>query len=128
MLIKFVIDNLLDTEKRDRIISQIEDYMKDFKGRLDVMKVSELKKIKYSSEFGFNVFEINPSNCDTNVCNKQLKTLFVKTVSIIRKILGHELTLNYFSQSNLFNYVFKNSELLRKLDLANFFLQLFLIN
>lgn len=126
-LIRNVIDAQIDFRKKAKIIEQLEDLFKNFKKRMDITKIKEMDKVSYSKDGGFNVFDINPTNCDIVVVRKQLKNLLVQIVKIIKDQLGHDLSLNYFSDQKVFAYIFNNNVLLKKLDLESFLLQLFLL-
>lgn len=91
------------------------------------MRLEELHKISFSRIEGFNIININPTNCDVFVVKKQLSTLMAQIVRIIKDEIGHDLSLNYFSEEKIFSYIFSNITLLKRLDLENFLLQLFLL-
>ena len=126
-LLKNIILNQIDSKKKDKIIEQIDLFYDKFKNRMDILKSQELRKITYSSEAGFNIFNINPTNCDVLFVRKILKDLLVQIVHIIKETLGHDLSLNYFSEFKIFNYIFNNMTLLKRLRLEGFLLQLFLL-
>jgi hypothetical protein len=126
-LVKNVILNQIDRKKKEKILAEIEEFFNKFKNRMDILKSQELSKISYSSEAGFNIFNINPTNCDVLFVRKVLKDLLVQVIHIIKDKLGHDLSLNYFSEFKIFNYVFNNMTLLKRLKLEGFLLQLFLL-
>jgi hypothetical protein len=126
-LLKNVILNQIDSKKKEDIREKIEEFFKKFKNRMDITKSQELTKITYSADAGFNIFNINPTNCDVFFVRKVLMDMLVQVVRIIKDKLGHDLSLNYFSEYKLFNYIFNNMTLLKRLKLEGFLLQLFLL-
>lgn len=123
-----VVKNQIDFKRRERLEEKIESFFENFRNRMDVKKVKEFEKITYSPDSGFNIITINPTNCDIAVVKKQLKNLLSNVVHIIKKELGHDLSLNYFSEEKIFNFIFKNIGLLKRVNLEDFLLQLFLIS
>ncbi len=126
-LLHDIIRNQIDFNKQDVIYKRIEKIFKEFQNRMDIIKIRELDKITYSRESGFNIININPTHIDVNVVEKLLKNLIIQIVKVIKSELGHDLSLNYFSEYNIFNYIFKNITLLKRLNIEDFFLQLFLL-
>ena len=90
--------------------------------------IKDLANLVYNDKF-------NPSNKRSfYIRNQQTTTLTngggwteIWTWKLIKDELGHDLTLNYFSEHNLFNFLFLNSSLLNSLELSDFFMQLFLL-
>jgi len=126
-LLRGVIDNQIDFKKQENIIKNVVELFYNFKNRMDIKKIQELSKISYSKEAGFSIFNINPTNVDIQVVKKQIMYLLIQIIKIIKEELGHDLALNYFSDQNIFNYIFNNMPLLKKLKLEGFLLQLFLL-
>ncbi len=126
-MIKRVIDNQVDTRRKEKIVKETQKFVDNFKSRVDVQRVKELGKMTYDETMGFNIFNINPANCDVVMLKNQLKNFLIQIVKIIKDELGHDLSLNYFSDQKIFNYVFSNMPLLKRLQLEGFLLQLFLL-
>lgn len=126
-LLKSVTLNQIDIKKKEGILEDTDDFFNKFKNRMDILKSQELGKISYTADTGFNIFNINPTNCDVMFVRKVLMDLIIQIVHIIKEKLGHDLSLNYFSEYKIFNYIFNNMTLLKRLKLEGFLLQLFLL-
>lgn len=124
--IQEVIKNQIDINKKERLLQEINKYVKNFKDRLDIRKLPEFQKITYSEGEGFNIFTINPMNCDILIGKKELNEFLNSIVKIIKKVLGKDLSMNYFNEYNIYNYVLQNLDLLSRIQISDFILQLFL--
>ena len=125
-LIHKLIETQIDSNKRDRIIKSVEFYTRNFKKRVDILYSEELQKISYSSEKGFNIFDIDPSKCNISIVKKQLMNYFAEIIRTIKKELGQELSLLYFNEQKIFSFIFKNLALLKKYQLGDYILQIIL--
>jgi len=86
----------------------------------------ELSKISFSRVSGINIININPANCDMIVVEKQVINLITRLVNKIKQEEGYFVTLHYFIEENVFEYLISNLTLLSELNLFKFLLQLFL--
>ena len=125
-LVHKLIEKQIDSNKRDRIIKSVEFYTRNFKKRVDILYSEELQKISYSSEKGFNIFDIDPSKCNISIVKKQLMNYFAEIIRTIKKELGQELSLLYFNEQKIFSFIFKNLALLKKYQLGDYILQIIL--
>ncbi len=125
-MIKIVIADHTSGIEKDLIYKRIEKVFDIFINQEEIKRNPELSKISYSKETGFNIININPSNCDIVVAKQQIFIFISDIIQAIKDRIGHELSLVYFDRVNLFMYLFNNISLLKELNLDNFLLQLFL--
>jgi hypothetical protein len=86
----------------------------------------ELSKISFNNVTGINIININPTNCDMLVVEKQIINLIKRITEMIKNEEGYYVTLHYFIEENIFEYLISNISLLKELNLFKFLLQLFL--
>ena len=125
-MIKIVILEHTSGIEKELIFKKIDTLFEDFMNQEEVKNNPELANITYSKETGFNIININPSNCDLLIAKQQIFILISDIVDVIKNRIGHELSLVYFDRVNLFMYLFNNISFLKELNLDNFLLQLFL--
>ncbi len=113
-------------EEKENISNRIESIFNVFQKQDDVKDDPELRKIAFSREDGFNIISINPYGCDPIIVKNNLVNFIVETTNIIREEIGVGLSLEYFREFKIFDYIFKNLRLLKDLYLDQFLLKLFL--
>lgn len=86
----------------------------------------ELSKFSFSRVSGINIINIDPTNCDMLVVEKQIINLIRRITGMIKHEEGYYVTLHYFIEENVFDYLISNIALLNELNLFKFLLQLFL--
>ncbi len=121
-----VIESHLLPEKKEIIYNRIEDMFEHYAGHDYVRNNPELSKITFNRESGINIININPTNCDMFVVEKQIINLIRRIVDIIKSEDGFYSSLKYFIDENIFDYLISNFSLLNELNLFTFLLQLFL--
>ena len=126
-LVNNIIKNQIDPNKAKSIQERQEIVYNKFIERIKQLKIEELDNISYAQETGFYIFNIDPTKCDIKIAKKQLISLITETVSTIKLTLGCDLSLNYFNDSSIFQYISKNLLLLKRLDLVDFLFNLFLL-
>ena len=87
----------------------------------------ELSKISFSRDSGINIITINPNNCDMVVVEKQIINLLRRVINEIKNEIGQNESLKLFLEENVLNYILNNIDMLHKLNLDKFLLQLFLL-
>ena len=125
-LIINVIESHSLPEKKQMIFNRIEEMFKNYASHEYVRNNPELSKITFNRESGINIININPTNCDMFVVEKQIINLIRRIVDIIKNEEGFYPSLKYFTDENIFDYLISNFSLLNELNLFTFLLQLFL--
>ncbi|MFX0043925.1 MAG: hypothetical protein ACFE8L_13515 [Candidatus Hodarchaeota archaeon] len=125
-LIINVIESHLYEEKKENIYNRIEEMFEHYSSHDYVKNNPELSKITFNKESGINIININPTNCDMFVVEKQIINLIRRIVDIIKNEEGFYSSLKYFIDENIFDYLISNFSLLNELNLFTFLLQLFL--
>ncbi len=127
ILINGIIGNQIRKEKIENIHKRIEDLLVDFHNQPEIKDDLELRKISFSRVSGFNVIDINPTNCDPIIAKTNLINILINIIKIFKEEIGIGLSLKYFRDGNIYDYIFNNMELLREFNLANFLLKNFLL-
>ncbi|TFG21233.1 MAG: hypothetical protein EU533_05540 [Promethearchaeota archaeon] len=125
-LVRNVVRNNTEGETQAGLYQAIEDLFQRFKANPENEKEPELQKIEFSRDTGFNIFNINPLNCDALLVKKQLQKLLLDIISILKEKIGADTILSLFRKEDLFNYIINNLILIKELKLDNFLLQLLL--
>ena len=112
--------------ERDMIYKKINEVFEVFMSQQIVEHNPELAKITYMKDSGFNLLNIDPSNCDVVIVEKQIVFLISEIVQIIKDRIGHELALVYFDRADIYTYLFNNISLLKELNIDVFFMRLYL--
>jgi hypothetical protein len=126
-LLHSILQKQLDDKIRDDIYNEVILFLEKYKKRLDVITAEEMGKIEFSKEAGFNLFNINPNNCDISVARRMLMDIILEVIKIIKEILGQEASSNLFIKSRLYSYIFTNLDLMKKLEIDKFLLQTLLL-
>lgn len=92
------------------------------------MNHPELSKISYNRKLGFDIISINPANCDFIDVEKHIIILFYKISKILKDEIGFDGALILFSKEKIIEYIYSNFEFLKKLNLAKFLFQIFLLD
>jgi len=121
-----VIEGHFTPDKKERIHDQIESMFANYLNHKYIQNNPELSKLSFSRVSGINIINIDPTNCDMLVVEKQNINLIRKITKIIKNEEGYYVTLLYFIEENIFEYLISNISLLNELNLFKFLLQLFL--
>ena len=121
-----VIEGHFTSEKKDTINHQIETMFANYLNHQYVQNNPELSKISFDRTTGINIINIDPTNCDMLVVEKQIINLIRRITEMIKSEEGYYVTLHYFIEENIFEYLISNVSLLKELNLFKFLLQLFL--
>ena len=114
-------------ESKVRLYNKIENMFENYKNNEYVKKNPELSKISFSQDSGINIITINPNNCDMVVVEKQIINLLRRVINEIKTEIGQSESLKLFMEENIMNYILNNIDMLHKLNLDKFLLQLFLL-
>jgi len=121
-----VIEGHFTSDKKERTHDQIEEMFDNYLNHKYIQNNPELSKISFSSVTGINIINIDPTNCDMLVVEKQIINLIRRITEMIKSEEGYYVTLHYFIEENIFEYLISNITLLKELNLFKFLLQLFL--
>lgn len=125
-LLTNLIEAHFPAEKKEIIYSQIESMFAHYLSNDYVQNNSELSKFSFSRSTGINIINIDPTKCDMLVVEKQIINLIRRIVDMIKIQEGYYVSLHYFIEENIFEYLISNISLLKELNLFKFLLQLFL--
>lgn len=126
-LLTNLIEAHFPAEKKETINSQIESMFEHYLSNEYVKNNSELSKFSFSRSTGINIINIDPTKCDMLVVEKQIINLIRRIVEMIKTQEGYYVSLHYFIEENIFEYLISNISLLNELNLFKFLLQLFLL-
>ena len=126
-LLTNLIEAHFPAEKKEAINSQIESMFEHYLCNDYVKNNSELSKFSFSRATGINIINIDPTKCDMLVVEKQIINLIRRIVEMIKTQEGYYVSLHYFIEENIFEYLISNISLLSELNLFKFLLQLFLL-
>jgi len=126
-LLTNLIEAHFPAEKKETINSQIESMFEHYLGNEYVKNHSELSKFSFSRSTRINIINIDPTKCDRLVVEKQIINLIRRIVEMIKAQEGYYVSLHYFIEENIFEYLISNITLLNELNLFKFLLQLFLL-
>ena len=123
-----VIEAHIQAEKKEVIYNRIEKMFQNYLTNDYVKNNPELTKFSFSRTSGINIINIDPTNCDMLVVEKQVINLVKRIVDMIKTEEGYYTSLKYFIEENIFEYLISNISLLNELNLFKFLLKLFLLN
>ena len=127
ILIRNIIENKMYTKSKNLILNRIEEKFKSLKNQEVFKNQAEMKNITFSKKSWFNIIDEKLIRCDTVLVVKYLKSLLTEIISILKDVKGNNLCLKYFSEENVYAYLFNNMKLLKDLKLDTFLLELFLL-
>lgn len=113
--------------KKERIYLRIENMFENYLSHEYVQHHPELSKFSFNPATGINIINIDPTNCDMLVVEKQIINLIRRIVELIKIEEGYQKSLIYFIEENVFDYVISNMSLLSELNLFKFLLRLLLL-
>ncbi len=126
-LIKRVVEVHITGKKKENILWNIENLFENLRKKKEIKDNPELSKIEFSRDFGFNILSINLPSCDTHIVRNHIVFLIREVIKIVKNEIGHGKSFDLFSEEKIFEYVFNNIVLLKKLNLDVPLLQLFLL-
>ncbi|NHJ23679.1 MAG: hypothetical protein EAX89_03840 [Candidatus Lokiarchaeota archaeon] len=127
-LLMNVIEAHVKPNQREVIYNRIESMFQNYLTHDYVKNNPELSKFAFNRMSGINIINIDPTNCDMLVVEKQVINLIRRIVEMVKKEEGYYTSLKYFIEENIFEYLISNVSLLNELNLFKFFLKLFLLN
>ena len=127
ILIRNIIENKMYTKSKNLILNRIEEKYKSLKNQEVFKNQVEMRNITFSKKSWFNIIDEKLIKCDTVLVIKYLKSLLTDIINILKDEKGNNLCLKYFSEENMYAYLFNNMKLLKDLKLDTFLLELFLL-
>jgi len=127
IMLRNIIENKMYSKSKAMILNKIEQIYNTFTNQQDFKSTPELKNISFSKESWFNIKDINLMKIDIDLVLKNLKTILAEIVNILKEVKGKNLCFKYFSEENIYGYLFNNMKLLKDLKLDLFLLENFLL-
>ncbi|MFX1329540.1 MAG: hypothetical protein ACFE91_15545 [Promethearchaeota archaeon] len=127
IMLRNVIEKKMYSKSKNIILNKINDFCIDFKTKQDFIKNPELENITFSKENWFNIVDINLIKSDRDLVIKNLKIILFRIVKIIKETKGKSLSFKYFSDENIYAYIYNNMKLLKDLNLDLFLIEVFLL-
>lgn len=127
IMLRNVIDNKMYSKSKTTILNKIEGMYKSFTNKKDFKNTPALKNIAFTKESWFNLIDINLIKSDKDLVIKNIKSLVSGIVNILKEIKGKNACFKYFSEEDVYAYIFNNMKLLKDLKLDLFLLENFLL-
>lgn len=127
IILRTIIDKKMYSKSRNLILGQIEKNYKDLGKQDEYKNQPELKSITYTRDNWFDIIDANLIKCDYTMVLKYLKGIIIQVVSVMKEIKGKDLCFKYFSEGELYAYIFNNMKFLKELNLDPFFFETFLL-
>ena len=127
IMLRNVIEHKMYSKSKKMVLNKVDQMCKEFKRGEDFKNNPELKNISFSKESWFNIVDINLMKCDKDLVIKNLKSILTQIIGILKEVKGNNLCFKYFSEENIYAYIFNNKNLLKELNLDSFLYELFLL-
>jgi len=127
-LIMNIIETRIPSEKRIIVFQHLERLYDTFSRTPYVQKDEGLKSITFNRDSGFNIININPSNCDMLLVEREIVNITKAVVHTVKRAVGNAQAVELFVEEKVFEYILSNLDLLAELNLQKFLLNLFLID
>ena len=125
IILRTIIDKKMYSKSRNLILGQIEKKYKDL-GKQEEYK-NLLKSITYTRDNWFDIIDANLIKCDYAIILRFLKGIVIQIVSVMKETKGRDLCFKYFSEGELYAYIFNNMKFLKDLNLDSFFFEHFIL-
>jgi hypothetical protein len=127
IILRIIIDKKMYSKSRNLILGQIEKRYKDLGKQEEYKNQPELKSITFTRDNWFDIIDANLIKCDYKVVFTYLKRIIILIVTVMKEIKGKDLCFKYFSEGELYAYIFNNLKFLKELNLDSFFFETFLL-
>ena len=127
IMLRHVIENKMYSKSKIAILNKVEEMYNTRTTKKDFKNTPVLKNITFTKESWFNLMDINLIKSDKDLVIKNLRSLVSGIVNILKKIKGKNSCFKYFSDENIYAYIFNNMKLLKDLKLDLFLLKKFLL-
>ncbi len=127
IMLRNVIEHKMYSKSKRMVLNKINLMFETFEAGQDFQNNPELKNISFSKESWFNIIDINLMKCDKDLVISILKSILSQIIDILKEVKGNNLCFKYFSEENIYAYIFNNMRLLKDLNLDTFFFEHFLL-
>ena len=127
IMLRNVIENKMYSKSKITILNKVEEMYNALTTKKDFKNTPVLKNITFTKESWFNLIDINLIKSDKDLVIKNLKSLVSGIVNILKETKGKHSCFKYFSEENIYAYLFNNMRLLKDLKLELFLLKNFLL-
>ncbi len=127
IMLRNIVENKMYSKSKSMVLNKIELVYNNFTNQKDFKSTPELKNISFNKESWFNIMDINLMKSDIELVLKNLKTILSEIVNILKEVKGKNLCFKYFSDENIYAYLFNNMKLLKDLNLDTYMLENFLL-
>ncbi|MFX0005467.1 MAG: hypothetical protein ACFFA7_06110 [Promethearchaeota archaeon] len=127
IMLRNVIENKMYSKSKITILNKVEEMYNTLTTKKDFKNSPVLKNITFTKESWFNLIDINLIKADKDLVIKNLKSLVSGIVNILKETKSKNYCFKYFSEENIYAYLFNNMRLLKDLKLDLFLLKNFLL-
>ncbi|MFX1412855.1 MAG: hypothetical protein ACFFA2_03370 [Promethearchaeota archaeon] len=127
IILRNIIENRMYTKSKNFILNKVEERYKNLIEKGEFKDQQHLTNVTFSKEAWFNIIDEKLIKCEKELVIKFLKLLLSDIVYTLQDVKGSHLCLKYFSEDNIYAYIFNNMKLLKDLNLDSFMLELFLL-
>jgi hypothetical protein len=127
IMLRNVVENKMYSKSKTTILNKIEEMYNEFISKEDFKNTPELKNISFTKDSWFNLIDINLMKSDQDLVIKNLKSLLSGIVKILKDTKGKNSCFKYFSEENIYAYIYNNMNLLKDLKLDMFLFETFLL-
>ena len=127
ILLRTIINKKMYSKSRNLILGQIEKKFKDLRKQGEFKNQPELKSITYTRDNWFDIIDANLIKCDYKMVLTYLERIIIQIVDVMKEIKGKDLCFKYFSEGELYAYIYNNMKFLKELNLDSFFFETFLL-
>ncbi|MFX1275409.1 MAG: hypothetical protein ACFFBP_16965 [Promethearchaeota archaeon] len=124
---KNLVENHCFGEQKNEIYELFSDVVNKLINDPEIEREKELHTISFSIDYGFNIFDIDPMNCNLIFVKKKLKELLLDVFSVLKKELGYEPLLLCLNKEKIFQFIYENLNLIKTLNLDHFILKIILV-
>ncbi len=125
--IRNIIEKKMYSKSKKMVLNKIEYMYNEFKAGEEFKKNPELENISFTKDSWFNIIDIDLIKCDMELVISSLKSILSQIINILKEVKGNNLCFKYFSEVNIYAYIFNNMRLLKDLNLDTFFFEHFLL-
>jgi len=125
--IRNVIEKKMYSKSKKMVLNRIDLMYNEFKAGEKFKKNPELENISFTKDSWFDIIDINLIKCDMELVINSLKSILSQIINILKEVKGNNLCFKYFSEENIYAYIFNNMRLLKDLNLDTYFFEHFLL-
>jgi len=125
--IRNIIEKKMYSKSKRMVLNRIDLMYNEFKAGEKFKKNPELENISFTKDSWFDIIDINLIKCDMELVINSLKSILSQIINILKEVKGNNLCFKYFSEENIYAYIFNNMRLLKDLNLDTYFFEHFLL-